>query len=172
LGKGKSSKLTKLIYPKPPHTKIKFCICERCKNPFIRNSINNGSERFCSNLCLSNHRSEIARNNIKLGIKRSKQEIELFDLCDNFFENVTSNEKIANGWDADILLKDHKIAILWNGPWHYREMNFGNHSLKQVQNRDKIKIEEFEKIGWKVLTYEDRYYSPLDAFIDIKNNLL
>lgn len=97
--------------------------------------------------------------------KRSKQEIELFDMCSSYYSVVTHNERIANGWDADILIYDHKIAILWNGPWHYREMNIGNHSLKQVQNRDALKIKEFEKIGWKVKIFEDRYYTPESAFI-------
>lgn len=60
--------------------------------------------------------------------KRSKDEIALFNLCHAHFANITHNDNtIANGWDADILLYDHKVAILWNGPWHYREMGFSNH---------------------------------------------
>ena len=47
---------------------------------------------------------------------------------------------------------------------HYKEMNFGNHSLKQVQNRDSIKIKLFENEGWKVLIFEDRYHTPQSAF--------
>ena len=74
------------------------------------------------------------------------------------------NEKIIDGWDADIVIHDTKTAILWNGPWHYQEMNFGNHSLKQIQNRDRIKIKEFTNAGWKVLIFEDRYFTPQTAF--------
>lgn len=100
--------------------------------------------------------------------KRSKQEIELFDLCSLEFKNVLSNSIIVDGWDADIVLPDHKIAILWNGPWHYREMNMKNHSLLQVQTRDKIKTEKFTANGWKVLVFEDRYYKPVEALEKIK----
>jgi hypothetical protein len=63
------------------------------------------------------------KNSAKKNVRRSKNEIRLFELCESEFQNTTSNDtSIANGWDADILLHDHKIAILWNGPWHYKEM--------------------------------------------------
>ncbi len=100
-------------------------------------------------------------------VKRSKQEIELFNLLSKHFANIGHNEPIANGWDADILLYDHKIAILWNGPWHYREMGFSKHSLDQVVNRDCIKIQEFENIGWKVKIYQDNQWTPETAMIDV-----
>lgn len=37
--------------------------------------------------------------------------------------------------------------MLWNGKWHYEKIT-KNHSVKQVQNRDKIKIEEIKKAGY------------------------
>lgn len=100
--------------------------------------------------------------------RRSKDEIDLYKLCINHFGVVGHNEPIANGWDADILLYDYKVAILWNGPWHYKEMPGLKHSLKQVQNRDKIKTREFEKMGWDVVIFEDREYTPETAFKDIE----
>ena len=100
-------------------------------------------------------------------VLRSKDEVALYELCDKYFNNVSHNKVIIDGWDADILIEEYKLAILWNGPWHYKEMPFGNHSLSQVQNRDKIKKSLFEKEGWNVLVYEDRYFSPKEAFVDI-----
>lgn len=38
-----------------------------------------------------------------------------------------------------------KIAILWNGVWHYENICG---QLKQVQNRDKIKYSEIVKAGY------------------------
>jgi len=96
--------------------------------------------------------------------RRSKDEITLFELCANHFKVVTSNEKIFNGWDADILIYDTKTAILWNGPWHYREMNIGKHSLKQVQNRDQIKVKEIQNAGWNPVVFVDKYFTPKLAF--------
>lgn len=43
-----------------------------------------------------------------------------------------------------------------------------NHSLLQVQTRDKIKRGVLEKEGWIVLVYEDRHFTPDSAFEDIK----
>ena len=100
-------------------------------------------------------------------IKRSKQEIELYNLLSMHFPNIRHNEQTANGWDADILLPDYKIAILWNGPWHYREMGFAKHSLKKVVNRDCIKIQEFENIGWIIKLYQDNHWTPVEAMIDV-----
>jgi hypothetical protein len=88
----------------------------------------------------------------------------LFELCRSHFNNVRSNYIIEDGWDADIVIYDLKIAILWNGPWHYKEMNMSNHSLSQVQTRDKIKKKLFESSGWTVVIFEDRYYTPSSAF--------
>ena len=52
-----------------------------------------------------------------------------------------------NGWDADIILSDYKIAILYNGKWHYEEIS-KQVSLIQIQNRDKIKENEIRKCGY------------------------
>lgn len=99
--------------------------------------------------------------------KRSKDEMTLFELCSSYFLNVSHNQPFFNGWDADILIHDIKTAILWNGPWHYKEMGFSNHSLLQVQNRDKIKINEIKNLGWNILIFEDRFYTPEQAFNEL-----
>lgn len=145
-------------------------LCYICNKSIIVSIKDNRKYKVCSDYyCKKIHRyncdvraGQAAARKIN---KRSKLEIELADLCAKHF-NILTNEPIANGWDADILLTDYKIAILWNGPWHYKEM-FGNHSLAQVVNRDIIKIIEFEKIGWQVLIYQDNEWSPLEALIDI-----
>lgn len=79
--------------------------------------------------------------------KRSKNEIGFCELCMNHFKNVKHNENIFNGWDADVILEDYKIAILWNGPWHYKQIS-KKVSLESIQNRDKIKIKEIQNCGY------------------------
>ena len=59
-----------------------------------------------------------------------------------------------NGWDADVILTDQKIAVLWNGKWHYEEIMEGT-SLKQIQTRDKIKMKEIERAGYRVYVVKD-----------------
>lgn len=99
-------------------------------------------------------------------------EIKLFDLCLTKYKNITHNDStIADGWDADILLHDYKLAILWNGPWHYKQMNLKNHSLNQVKTRDKIKIDIFKSKGWEVLIFEDKSFTPEQAFEEIKRRV-
>lgn len=101
---------------------------------------------------------------VRKSTKRSRDEIALFDLCKRLDHSVISNAIIAEGWDADIVFSTVKVCVFWNGPWHYREMGVKNHSLKQVQRRDKIKTQLFESLGWTVLSFEDRTFTPQSAF--------
>lgn len=90
-------------------------------------------------------------------LKRSKCEIEFYQLCEKYFNHVEHNKPIFNGWDADILLLDLKIAIQWNGPWHYKQISKKKTaSLAAIQNRDKIKRQEIEKAGWSLYIIKDQ----------------
>lgn len=126
------------------------------------------TQRCCSEACRSLARS---KGGHKGGLKsasqrvlRSKDEIALFELCKSHYHFVDHNLILVDGWDADIVIPNLKVAILWNGPWHYRQLGLKNHSLSQVQNRDRIKTRTLESQGWKVIAFEDRFYSPQQAF--------
>ena len=82
--------------------------------------------------------------------RRSKNEIYFYDLCKEKFKQVLHNEPIFNNWDADIIIEDYKIAVLWNGIWHYKQIS-KSQSLAQVQSRDKIKITQI--IDCKYIPY-------------------
>ena len=88
--------------------------------------------------------------------KRSKNEVDFCTKCEEYFgkENVLHNEPLFNGWDADIILLQYKLAILWNGPWHYRKVT-KSHNLAQVQNRDKLKINEIKNCGYTEYIIKD-----------------
>ena len=94
--------------------------------------------------------------------KRSKNENYFGELCINEYKNVKLNEQIFNGWDADIILDDYKLAILWNGNWHHKKLG-EKHSLLQVQNRDNIKIKEIINFGYEPYIINDygKYNKPL-----------
>jgi hypothetical protein len=144
------------VYPPTP----KLCII--CNSRHIR------KQQTCSLECYSLSLQERGCKGGKISAykqtRRSKDEIRLYELCAKKYDHVTHNDPIFNGWDADILIHDTKTAILWNGPWHYKQLNIKNHSLKQVQNRDQIKQKEIESAGWTCLIFEDRYYTPTSAF--------
>ena len=79
--------------------------------------------------------------------KRSLNEIEFCKKCETTFKSVKHNEALFNGWDADIIIEDYKLAILWNGAWHYKKIK-ENQSLSQIQNRDSIKLKEIQACGY------------------------
>lgn len=117
-------------------------------NIYRYNKNNPNYEKNIKNAILSGIKSA---HNI---VKRSKNEIYFYELCKQKFINVKHNKNLFNGWDADIIIDDLKIAILWNGKWHYKKIT-ENHSLKQVKNRDRIKIKEIKKCGYIPYTIKD-----------------
>jgi hypothetical protein len=86
--------------------------------------------------------------------RRSKNEKMFYEKIKEVFHDSIHNEPIFNGWDADIIIPSEKIAILWNGIWHYKKIT-KKHSVEQVQNRDEIKINEIKKLGYKVYVIKD-----------------
>ena len=102
------------------------------------------------------HYSNMGRKSVKSQsiIRRSKNEIYFSELCNKRFRFVKTNEPMFNGWDADVIIEDIKVAILWNGIWHYKKIK-SNHSTDQVRNRDKIKIKEIKKCGYTPYVIKD-----------------
>jgi len=86
--------------------------------------------------------------------RRSKNEVYFADLCKERFSNVETNKPLFNGWDADVIIHDRKIAVLWNGIWHRKKIK-SNHSVAQVKNRDKIKMNEIVSCGYTPYIVED-----------------
>ena len=96
-------------------------------------------------------------------VRRSRDEIKLFEMCTLHFKAVRYNEPLVDGWDADIIIDEYKLAILWNGPWHYKQLAMANHSLSQVQSRDRIKTKLLTEHGWTVVAFNDDVYTPTAA---------
>lgn len=139
--------------------------CEFCGNNFIV-KYSKRKQKFCNKSCSTKFRMskkenidfmrEIGRKSANKQSKnrRSKNEKYLSELCEKYFKSVRTNETIFNGWDADIIVDDIKVAILWNGKWHYEKIT-EKHSVKQVQNRDKIKIKEIKRFGYTPYIIKD-----------------
>lgn len=144
--KKKVSETLKQKYPK--NNTIRRCL--DCGKEISRNS-----KGYCKK-CAPKHKIVSAETREKLrqaGKKsantqkekrRSKNEILFSELISENFK-IVCNEPMFNGWDADIIIPSKKIAILWNGNWHYKEICG---QLKQVQNRDRIKYSEIVKAGY------------------------
>lgn len=145
----------------------KTCRCDNCRKNHIRqrrlqyrlNFLNNDYEihfgkKYSKESWLALHNGGCKGIQHQGDLRCSKNEIEFCKLCEEYFDNVKHNESIFNGWDADIIIEDIKFAVLWNGPWHYKQIT-KSHSVKQTQNRDKIKVKEIEECGWTPYIIKD-----------------
>lgn len=141
-------------YTRKPRKKklgIIYCNVSFCKTcgksiPYLR-------RKTCSDDCLSKRLQGVTK--ARKPVKRSKNEIYFSELCADQFGNVLTNVKMFNGWDADVIIEDRKTAIHWNGVWHYKDNLSKTHSLKQVQNRDLLKMKEIKSMGYDSYVIKD-----------------
>lgn len=134
------------------NTKKFILNCKKCnsviENPSHRKALCNNCRKVATiNAGLKGGRASVLKQ-----VRRSKNEIYFSELCAKQFNSVSMNEQLfpdrnGNKWDADVIIHDHKIAILWNGIWHYKPIN-SNHSVKQVQARDTIKLQVIKDFGY------------------------
>lgn len=144
--------------------------CSVCDNTITGTNLNN-MRKTCSDSCRLQTFGNAGRKSASVRKLRSSDEIELFNLCQQHFTTVEPNKILFEGWDCDFLIND-KYAVLWNGPWHYKDIKMKGVSLTQIENRDRIKTEKFFERGYIVLIYEDRTYSPHQAFEDLKKFII
>lgn len=154
-------------HPNRRRKSIRVGHCEQCNTVFEYVY----KKKFCSGVCKGVHkqlhpriitaemRERFRAGGLKSAIsqsntRRSVNEIRFAELCIQHFLAVTTNDPIFNGWDADVVVHDIKVAILWNGPWHYRKITKA-HSVEQVQNRDRIKLEEIKRTGYTPYVIQD-----------------
>lgn len=154
-----NAKVSKTLKGKKPKL---ISICKNCNKEYVQTR---KTQQFCCKGCAASYRninnvniSDIARKgglkSVQSQNRRSKNEIYFAELCKDYFNNIKTNEPIFNGWDADVIIEDYKIAVLWNGKWHYEQCN-KKHSVKQVQNRDKIKLKEIANYGYTSYIIKD-----------------
>ena len=145
---------TKYRYHKGLGINTRKCCCKDCSDYYWAHKVDFLPEE--TRLKFSENARQIVAQ--QENAKRSKNEILFCNMCIEYFgeDKVKHNECLFNGWDADIVLNDGdlRLAILWNGPWHYKEIS-KKISLKQIQSRDKIKVEEITKCGYNPYIIKD-----------------
>ena len=122
--------------------------CLECNKIFTHHR-----RKTCSDECLSLNYSKLGKMYGAIGgrasqasqPRRSKGEVLFFNLCAKYFgeDNVLSNaqvfiDKNGNRWDCDVVIPKCRLAVCYNGIWHYQKVA-KTHKLKQVQSRDLIK---------------------------------
>ena len=154
VNKDNISKSMKRFWKNNPqlHKKTIPVLCIFCKAEFIPN----GQEKCCSIECRKNKMrlNGLLSVQVQKENRRSKNEIYFAELCKKHFQNVEFNIPKFNGWDCDVILNDQKVAVMWNGKWHYEKIT-RKHSVNQVQNRDKIKLNEIIKCGYTPYVIKD-----------------
>jgi len=148
-------------YKKP--FRLKPIICAMCKKEFQPKF---SKTKLCSTVCqrsfeqTAEYKQRAVKNGEKGGkvsatrqSRRSKNEVYFSELCAGEF-TITTNEPFFDGWDADVIIHSEKVAILWNGQWHYKQIS-KTQSLKQVQSRDIIKTAIIEKYGYTPYVIKD-----------------
>lgn len=126
---------------------IRYKNGEYGKSAFV-NYIQNNRNDFLKNARNGGKKSASSQK------RRSLNEILFYEMCQSHFVSVKNNIPCFNGWDADIIIEDLNIAILWNGIWHYKKIK-RQQSLLQIQTRDKIKLKEIKKCGYKAYIIKD-----------------
>ena len=86
--------------------------------------------------------------------KRSKNEILFYKLCKDRFSDTIHNVPMFGRWDADVIIPSLRIAVMWNGVWHRRQIT-KEHDVQRVQERDRIKIEEIKRCGYTPIVIDD-----------------
>lgn len=134
-------------------------ICEQCKQQF---TIPKGRDTqfLCSIECrkelekqkaLDGYYKKIGKiggiASVKVQSRRSKNEIYFSELCEKEYGDILTNDAIFDGWDADVILPTLKVAVMWNGLWHYKQIR-KNLDIEAAHIRDFKKIEAIKKCGY------------------------
>lgn len=142
-----------------PYT-TKLCCSKECSNILRSNKTKFLSEEQRKRYSVAGTKGAFKSHEVQREERRSKNEKLFCKLCEERFNDVRHNEPIFNGWDADVIIDDNKHAVLWNGRWHYDELSKTT-TLKQIQNRDRIKLKEIEKCGYVPYVIKDMgKYNP------------
>jgi len=154
-GRGKSPTKEKCpvcqkLWEKPFKRRQKVTCSKKCGYKWAHHSSNPNAAKNKSAASRAGRKSASvqARN------RRSKNEAAFYQLCKSKWPDSLANEPMFNGWDADVIIPSLQIAVSWNGPWHYRKLA-KKHSVKQVQNRDRLKKIAIENAGYQSYIIRD-----------------
>lgn len=85
---------------------------------------------------------------------RSSNEKLLFSKVLEIYPDTISNKRMFDGWDADIIIPSLKLAIHWNGPWHYKSI-MGDELLERVKLKDQLRYKAIETCGYSNYIIQD-----------------
>lgn len=136
----------------------KKLVCMVCLKTFFHCV---ASKKICSDNCRDIRRKQIGHiggsktSALPFHIRsRSSNEKIMFTKILEIYPDAISNKRMFNGWDADIIIPSLKLAIHWNGPWHYKSI-MGNELLHRVQEKDELRYKAIQDFGYCNYVIED-----------------
>lgn len=125
-------------------------VCANCGKLFL--SPEHKKAKYCSRKCFME--SGVFQNGRKAPHWRSQNEKHFCELCEAEFQSVKHNVRIFNGFDADVILPDLKIAVLWDGVWHRKQVH-AKQDFEYMQKRDSLRLEAIRAAGFEPYIIED-----------------
>jgi nucleoside diphosphate kinase len=159
-----------------PKEKIRIdWICPVCESVLKLPKHISKNRKYCSGTCRNKVNNQIIRGT------RSKAEKHLeLSLTEKFpnLEIVYNSRKIlSNNKELDVYIPSLKLAIEWNGPWHYMDCRT-KEFLNGIKERDLQKEEECKVLGIKLYVVKDLVahkkfiHSEVDKIINLINTHL
>lgn len=162
---------------------IKNVICLQCNKTFqkLPSNINKTPNHFCSRSCACTYHN-IHKTH---GTRRSKLESYLEEQVRLMYPDLKliCNSKETINSELDFYFPDLKFAIELNGIFHYEPI-YGQNKFEKIQNNDKQKFVECNKIGIELCIIDsssckhltqnakDKYWNIVDTLIkNIKNRI-
>jgi MYM-type Zinc finger with FCS sequence motif len=78
---------------------------------------------------------------------RSNNERNFFQKILNLYPDALHNKRMFDGYDADIIIPSKKIAIHWNGIWHYQKV-ITESLLHKIQKKDELRYASIARCGY------------------------
>lgn len=144
-------------------------VCRICKTEFLHVKY---SKNLCSYKCqvelkrFFNKQVQAQGRGIWAKRSRSKGEKLLAEKLAKIGANVITNKHMFSGYDADIILPDYKLAIHWNGAWHWKPLR-GEQLLKKIKARDEERYKAVEQAGYINLIIIDHKFTTAEQAADI-----
>ena len=126
-------------------------ICPVCGKILLLTESEFKKRKYCGGTCRNK------RNNREIYGTRSKAEVYLENKLKEEFPELVMNfndRKLLNGMELDVYIPSLKLAIEWNGIYHYKNIR-DDGFFEKVKNKDFMKMTECKKMNIHLYIIKD-----------------
>lgn len=146
----KKKQIIKNLIEKNTKPKVEF-VCPVCGKIIMMTENQFKKRKYCGGTC----RNKI--NNKQIFGTRSKAEIYLENRLTKEFQNlhiIYNDREILNGKELDVFIPSLKLAIEWNGIYHFKKIR-DDGFFEKTKMKDNQKIEECLELGIELYVIKD-----------------